>query len=129
MRSERVCRTAQTTPGLLTSRNNCQINKYPNMIFFPLTISLFKSRLFFRKAQLNIVSHQLFAQCFAPRPCKMLKCGHMLVVVYIYHMSILYSLRTRSKAYRKNLSSEQPGPMLVIGLNWLKLITAYQNMR
>ena len=35
----------------------------------------------------NVVRYQFFARRFAPRPCLLLKFGHLIDIAYIYHVS------------------------------------------
>ena len=52
---------------------------------------------------------QFFAGRFAPRPCLLLKFGHMIDIAYIYHVSkFQQQTRSRNKTSGKKLLQETP---------------------
>ena len=82
--------------------------------------ALTSNHLGFRKTQPKRCLTSVFAICFAPRTCRVLKFGHMIDVAYFYHVSqIQHPTRSRSETYGKKLSSESINQCL--SLDWPKL--------
>ena len=90
--------------GLTFSKNF----RYPALTFG------IDSHFRFRKAQGNVVRHNFFARCFAPRPYLELKLGYMIYIAYIYLVS-KYSNRQGLEA--KRLAKNCCQKRLVIALN------------